>query len=98
MAITQNIRDATVMHICRYLRGRGHPDHPRLDGIVTDDMREAVVEDKTYRLRSFLLLMSGSPMLPASESQKLEVRHHSHVLILCHFTYSSKDIVLQLAY
>jgi LmbE family N-acetylglucosaminyl deacetylase len=75
MAITEDIRDAIVMHICHYLRGHGHPDHPRLDGIVTDDMREAVIEDKTYRLRSFLQLMSGSSMLPASESQKLEVRH-----------------------
>jgi hypothetical protein len=74
--INQDVRDATLMHICRYLRGHGHPDHPRLDGVVTNDMREVVAEDTTYCLRSFLLLMSGSSMLPVSEAQKLYVRQH----------------------
>ena len=72
--ITQTIRDAVYIRICRYLRSRrAHPEHERLNGVVTAQMREELLDDLTYRLRRFLLLVTGSQMLPGSDQQRLRV-------------------------
>jgi hypothetical protein len=75
LLITQDVRDAVHMRICRYLRGfrDPHPRHPRLEGIITEKMRDDTENDTTFRLRHFLLLVSGSPMLPASDVQHIKV-------------------------
>jgi hypothetical protein len=64
------------MRVCRYLRGGSrepHPRHIRLEGIVTERMRTEAENDTTFRLRHFLLLVSGSQMLPASDAQRIKV-------------------------
>lgn len=62
------------MRICRYLRSRHpHPDHDQLDGVITSQMRQEHANDPTYRLRRFLLLVTGSQLLPSSDEQRLRV-------------------------
>jgi hypothetical protein len=86
------------MRLCRYLRGGScepHPRHIHLEGIVTNRMKTEAENDTTFRLRHFLLLVSGSQMLPASDTQRIKVcplLYHiilmltvlSHQIMFCH--------------
>ncbi|PPQ99686.1 hypothetical protein CVT26_009112 [Gymnopilus dilepis] len=61
--------------LCRYLRGIGHPVHPRLpDGLITPEMRATVADDPLYRANTFLRLATGSTSVPTTTPWTIVIR------------------------
>jgi hypothetical protein len=48
----------------RYLRGSGHPQHPRIDALVDPSTNAHDSGDPSYRARRFVKLLSGLSLLP----------------------------------
>lgn len=62
-----------ILHCRRYLQGRGHPDHPIYNELISLANRKAVNDEPAFRARQFLSCMSSLPFLPIKE-ETLEVR------------------------
>ncbi|KAF9058883.1 hypothetical protein BDP27DRAFT_1372065 [Rhodocollybia butyracea] len=43
----------------RWVRGKGHIQHPEFDCLISEDERVAVAEDMAFRVRKFLLFATG---------------------------------------
>ena len=63
-----NLSAQFLLHLSRYLRGSGHPDHPIINGIVPREDRIKVQDDPGFRSRHFLLQVSGLEVLPFQPS------------------------------
>ena len=51
--------------LIRYLSGSGHPSHPLLpDALITQEKRESVKDSPVFRAENFLMLATGSELLP----------------------------------
>lgn len=61
-----------ILHCRRYLHGRGHPDHPIYNDLISIANRNAANVEPAFRARQFLSCMSSLPFLPLNE-QTLEV-------------------------
>jgi hypothetical protein len=72
---TENIHQLVFLtRLGRYLRGKGHPDHPNLGTDWVDvDERNRVAQDSTFRSIRFLKAISGTEILP-DDGRKLTVR------------------------
>jgi hypothetical protein len=61
-----------IQHFRRYLHGRGHPDHPIYNDLISLANRNAVNDEPAFRAHQFLSCMSSLPFLPLKE-ETLEV-------------------------
>jgi hypothetical protein len=69
-----------MLHLKRYLHGRGHPNHPIYNSLVSTEDRDAANTDPGFRARQFLQCMSSLAFLPITE-ETLEVCHSCvHIL------------------
>ena len=71
-----------ILHCRRYLHGRGHPDHPIYNDLISLANRKAANDEPAFRARQFLSCMSSLPFLPLKE-EALEVRHVLYPFLLC---------------
>ncbi|KAI0706371.1 hypothetical protein C8Q76DRAFT_748384 [Earliella scabrosa] len=62
-----------VSRLLRYLRGRGHPDHPDVRAVVGEERFLRDRDDPLLRARLFLHMMSGSDLIPNGSSWKLKL-------------------------
>ena len=65
--------DAFRSRLIRYLRGRGHPNHPDVIEVVGQETFVREEQDPLLRARLFLQMMSGSDLVPIDKEWKLKV-------------------------
>ena len=63
-----------VLQFSWYLRGIGHPNHPRIMAVVSPDDIYAAQANPTFCCEQFLQQVSGSFLLPADRDQDIIVR------------------------
>ncbi|KAI0351091.1 hypothetical protein OH77DRAFT_1593049 [Trametes cingulata] len=61
-----------------YLQGCGHPNHPHIADLVDTLTCASAGNDPLFRARSFLLMMSGSDLLPLEPDWKLKL-YYTHI-------------------
>jgi hypothetical protein len=64
-----------ILHCWRYLHGRGHPNHPIYNDLISLANRKSANDEPAFRARQFLSCMLSLPFLPIKE-EILEVRLH----------------------
>ncbi|KAI0074766.1 hypothetical protein K474DRAFT_1505289 [Panus rudis PR-1116 ss-1] len=72
--LTKHILDTIfVRHLERYLRGKGHPTHPRLleRGIITKDEMEAEKDNLTLRTKLLLRAATPAQLIPMGDDWQL---------------------------
>lgn len=56
--------DLFKIKFARYLRGRGHPNHPSIVGaLISEEEYERLAENTAYRAERFLSIVTGSELL-----------------------------------
>jgi hypothetical protein len=62
-------------HLARYLQGLGHPNHPSFGpDIIATHARNEVASNPVYRAERFLMMATGSDLLPREEEEMVLVR------------------------
>ncbi len=59
--------------VTRYLGGVGHPRHPSIASLIEDVGVEADHEDKLYRVRRFVEVVSGQRLTPVDPKKRFVV-------------------------
>lgn len=65
--------DLFKTRLCAYLRGHGHPNDPNVQELVGDAAFLAGQGDRLLRARTFLVLMSGTDLVPPGAHWSIQV-------------------------
>jgi hypothetical protein len=62
--VDSDTENVFILHLTRYLRGRGHPNHPLVSEYVPEPERIRQADSTIFRCEQLLLSLSGNRCLP----------------------------------
>ena len=71
--VDSDTENAFILRLTRYLRGKGHPNHPLISECVPESERNSQEGSTTFRAVQLLLSVSGNCCLPIDPTQKIIV-------------------------
>jgi hypothetical protein len=70
-----NTENAFILKLTRYLRGKGHPNHPLIAEYIPEDDRMRFADSAIFRCEQLLLTVCGNRCLPSDAADKITVHY-----------------------